>query len=106
MRIVVTLILFLLVSPALAGSIVVTVNRTGDPPRSRTFNIPDADIDRIVAAHQRDANVAVNGTATKAQVLDFWITKHVRDDTAAAVKSYERQKAVEAVAEPTPIDPR
>lgn len=51
------------------GSISFTVTETGKPDATKSYTVPDADIDRMVAAYQSDANVDINGTATRGQVL-------------------------------------
>lgn len=51
------------------GSITFQVAETGQTTATKAYTVADADIDRMIAAYQSDANVSVNGTAARAQVL-------------------------------------
>lgn len=84
------------------GSITFTVKETGKADATKTYTVPDADIDRVVAAYQNDANVAVNGTATRAQVLLQMVTSWM-DEAKQKVKSKEYADAQAAVPQPTDI---
>lgn len=76
------------------GTIAITVTRTGAPyPLTKTYTVADADIDKIVTAYQDDANVIVNGTATKAQVW-LYIAGTWADAIKAKVKSFNTVPAV------------
>lgn len=99
------LVLCFAVDNALAGSIAFQVVRTGQSTVSRTFTMSDADVDRLVAAYQARANVAVNGTASRTQVIMFWFSS-VMDATKQSVASTERQNAIDALPVTPPIDPQ
>lgn len=86
---------------AQAGSIAITVTQGGQPTLTKTYTIPDADIDRIIATFQPQ----ISGTPTRTQIVQFWIDV-LLGSTKLAVSTFERQKALEAVPAPTPIDPR
>lgn len=58
------------------ATITATVVETGFANASKTYTLADADMDRVVAAYQQHGNVAVNGTATRAQVL-AWVFDNV-----------------------------
>lgn len=95
----------LMVSPVYAGSISVTVAQNGFVNTTKSYAIPDADIDRIVAAYQIAANADLNATATRAQVL-LYLTKRWMAEIANDVKSAERQKAQDAIVAPVPVNPQ
>ena len=84
------------------GSISFTITQTSKPDATKTYTVPDADVDRLVAAYQSDANVDINGTATRAQVLLYiakqWV-KLIKDK----VKSVETAAAQAAVVIPADI---
>lgn len=89
--------------PARAGSINIQIVESGQPNATKSYSVPDGDIDRIVAAHQQAANIAVNGTATRAQVLLTWVQRFM-DGTKTTVSTFEKQQAVSAVPDPVPIN--
>ena len=80
----------------------IQIDRTGDVLRSKSFT--NAHGARIVAAYQRQANIAINGTATTAQVIDYVLSRIVADIKATVI-AHEKQQAVAAVPEPAPIEP-
>ena len=80
----------------------IQIDRTGDALRSRSFT--NAQGARIVAAYQQQANVALNRTATAVQVIDYVLSRIVAD-IKATVLAHEKQQAVAAVPEPSPIEP-
>jgi hypothetical protein len=53
------------------AQIPISVVQTGQPTVSKTYNMADADMDAIIAAYQSEANTSINGTATRAQVLNY-----------------------------------
>jgi hypothetical protein len=79
----------LITSPALAGSLTVTVAETGQTTQSKTYTVADADVDKVVATYQSGANVSVNGTATRAQVLLYWLQTVLVIPTQQAVQQFE-----------------
>lgn len=101
----VALVFLLMISPASAGSISITVVQGGAANVTKNYTVLDADIDRIVAAYQVDANKDLNATANKAQVL-LYLTKRWMAEIAADVKSAERQKAQDAIVVPAPVNPQ
>lgn len=94
-----------LATPAYAGSITITVVQGGQTNVSKSFTILDADVDRIVASYQIAANASVNAPATRAQVLLF-VLKQWMDELTQNVKTYETQKAKDAIVTPSPINPQ
>jgi hypothetical protein len=62
----------------------------GNLTRSKT--VTDAHLTRLVAAYQSEANTAINGTATNAQVITYLLDNTVAD-WIAKVKAYESQQA-------------
>ena len=74
-------------------------------PASKTFTVPDAQLARMIVAYQSAANVAVNGTATRGQVLNY-IVRQWMDTTVQEVKNYEAQLASStAIAGVSPMTP-
>lgn len=106
MRMILALLFILFTGVANAGSITVTISSNGNPDVVRAYNIPDADIGRIIAAWQIEANAANNAPANRVFVLRYWIMEQFIRPTIARVKSVERQTAVDAVPEPAPINPQ
>lgn len=88
-----------------AGSVTITVAQTTNPNVTKSYTIADADIDRIVSAYQTAANVSINGTATKAQVM-LYLTNLWMGEITAAVKAYDMDKATKAIVAPTPVNPQ
>lgn len=91
----------LLSTAAHAGSITFQIVQGGFANANRTYTLSDAEIARIIVAYQRDANVSVNGTATRAQVLNYWMQQFIQG-TISKVQSAETVP----VAPPTPINPQ
>lgn len=92
-------------APAFAGSITFQIAETAQATLTKSYAVPDAQIDRIVAALQVAANAAVNGNATRAQVLQFWVTQVVTK-LVSDVAATENAAAVSAVPLPPPINPQ
>lgn len=84
------------------GTITFQVAETGQTTATKTFTLPDTDIDRFVAAWQQEANIAINGTATRAQVLLTWANS-VMDAGKAKVLAFERAAQQAALVAPTVI---
>lgn len=84
------------------GTITFQVTETGQTNATKAFTVPDADIDRFVAAWQQDANIAVNGTATRAQVLLTWANS-MMNEAKAKVLASEKAAQQAALTPPTPI---
>lgn len=93
-------------SPVWAGALTVQVVEGGQPNATKVVTLTDAEIDRIVSAFQGPANISVNGTATRAQVLNYWITQTLLVSTVASVLSFEQQKAIAALPVAVPINPQ
>ena len=85
------------------GTITFTVTETSKPDATKTYNVADADIDRMVAAYQQDANTDINGTATRSQVL-LYIAKTWLKDAQQKVSSKE-YAAAQAAVQPVPSFP-
>lgn len=86
------------------GTISFQVAQTGQTTLTKTYTIPDAHIDRLVAAYQTPANASINGTATRAQVLNFWV-QGLMSETVQQVQNVENAAAIMAVAPPAAITP-
>lgn len=65
------------------GTVTFTVTEAGHPDASKQFGVADADIDRFVAAWQREADrpafvnggfTGPNGPSSREQVLLVWVT--------------------------------
>jgi predicted amidohydrolase len=82
-------------------SISIQVTQTGQTTLTKTYTVDDADINRIVAAYQQDGNTAVNGNATRAQVLLTW-ANGLMENTKAKVVARELAVAQGAVVPPVP----
>jgi len=55
------------------ATIAITATETGQTTLSKTYTLADADMDAMVQAYQPLANIAVNGTATRAQVFAYLV---------------------------------
>lgn len=75
------------------GTISIQVVETGQTTATKSYSIPDSQIDRLVSAYQSGANTVVNGTATRAQVLNYWANKLIQEDTVQYVLNSEQQVA-------------
>lgn len=84
------------------GTISIQVAETGQATLTKTYTLPDAQIDRLVAAYQSAGNTSVNNTATRAQVLLVWATM-LMASTVEQVSSYEQ--SIAAATAPAPITP-
>lgn len=87
------------------ATIVATVTSGLHPTATKTFNLPDAEIDRLVAAYQIAANASVNATATYAQVLNYIFTTKFIAGLVADVKAREAAVAAATTVPPAPINP-
>ncbi len=107
MKVVLTIILSLLASAVHAGTITFQVTEGGQSTATKTFNVPDAQIDRMIAAYQNDANRSVGGTATRGQVLNFIASDLVLTRIVQYVLSAEQAAAsVSATSTISPITPQ
>lgn len=88
------------------ATVTFTVVQDGFPDSSKEFLFnPDSELDRMIASYQSAANTSVNGTATRVEVLNFWVESIINAGTAST-KSFETQQAVaEATAKVKPITP-
>lgn len=81
------------------------VAETGQTTATKTYTLPDAQLDRMIAAYQQGANTSINGTATRAQVLNYW-SQVVIAAAVAQVQAFETQQATTtATSSVTPITP-
>lgn len=86
------------------GTITVQVVEAGQTTATKNYTVADAQIDRLVAAYQSAANASINGSATRAQVLNYWANQLIQIATIQYVLSSEQQTAtVTALAGVTPI---
>lgn len=106
MRIILSLFLAILATTAnAASSITITISITGNPDVSRTYSLSDADAARIPPAYQQGANISVNGTATRPQVLRYMIQTWI-DGTREKITNFETNSAVQSLPTVTPINPQ
>lgn len=76
------------------ATISATVTQTGNPNASKTYTLADADMDKAIAAYQQGANIAINGTANRNQVLTYMFDTLIKNTIQASVQSNETQPAV------------
>lgn len=74
-------------------------------PANKSFTVPDAQLARMIVAYQSAANIAVNGTATRGQVLNYIATKWMSDTTAYVLLQESASAQTTAAASVTPITP-
>lgn len=84
-----------------AATITITIAVTAQPDVSKVYTMSDTDAARIMPAYQSGANVMVNGTATRAQVLRYMIQTWI-DAMKAQIQSFETVPAQV----PPPINPQ
>lgn len=95
-----------MVVSANAGTLTIQVAETAQTTATKTFNIPDAQIDRMIAAYQVAANASVNAPATRAQVLNY-IANQMIQNVVQYVQGIETQNAqTSATSGVTPINPQ
>lgn len=70
------------------ATINIQVAQTGQTTLSKTYNMSDTDMDLMIEAYQQDANISVNGTASRAQVLNF-ITLEWMDQIKAEIQAHK-----------------
>lgn len=106
-RFVLTAVLFALLPMAIAdaGSVTFQVAQGGQTTASKTYTLTDAEVGRMIAAFQSDANVSVNGTATRAQVLAYAVDQMMQM-VVSKVQQIEGDAIAKAVAAPTPLKPQ
>jgi hypothetical protein len=83
------------------GSITFSVAQTAQTTATKAFTVADADLDRMITAYQSDANVSVNGTATRNQVL-LYIASVWMNSTKDYIKGKETAAQQAAL---TPVSP-
>jgi hypothetical protein len=86
------------------GSISFQVVETGQTTLTKTYTLADSQVDRLVAAYQVAANASISGTATRAQVLNFWVQGLV-NETVQQVQNVETAALIQAVVPPGAITP-
>lgn len=104
MRALIVALFVLIAGPVHAGSLSFQIVATAGTV-TKTYTISDTDVQRIVNAYQAGANSGVNGTATRNQVLQFWITGFIAE-TTAAVNTSEQNAAVQALPPIVPVNPQ
>lgn len=88
------------------GTITFSVAETGFSTATKNYSIPDAQVDRMIAAYQVAANASVNATASRGQVLSYIADQVVKGTIPAYVLGIEQQNATAtALASITPITP-
>lgn len=68
------------------------------------LTVTDAEVDRIVAAYQAAANTAVNGTATRNQVLQY-VRQLVIRNLKSDVRTFEVGAAIAALPPISEVNP-
>jgi len=86
------------------ATITFQVAETGQTTATKTYTLPDSQVDRLVVAYQSLGNAAVGGTATRAQVLNAWANQLIQL-TVTYVGNAEQQAAIAAVPPVSPITP-
>lgn len=86
------------------ATISITVAAGGFNPPAKTFTFPDAELLRLIAAYQQDANDKVGGAATKPQVMNYIVSQWIAS-CVQRVQTAERDAAVASVVVPAPINP-
>lgn len=106
-KLVVALVFALTACPALAGTITFQVVEAGQTTATKNYSIPDAQIDRMVAAYQVAANASIGAVASRAQVLNYIANQIIQGTLVQYVLSIERQAAEDAATiSVTPINPQ
>lgn len=75
------------------ATLAITATETGQTTLTKTYNMADATMDLMIQAYQSDANVSVNGTATRAQVLNY-ITGTWAQQVKDKIQQFQTQPAV------------
>jgi hypothetical protein len=85
------------------ATITSSVNQANQTPQtvSKTYTLSDADMDAAVAAYQQGANTAINGTATRNQVLNYMFDTMIVKAMQAQVQAHQTTPPV--VPPPIPI---
>lgn len=78
------------------ATITFQVAETGQTTLTKTYTLADSQLDRMIAAYQAAANVAIGGVATRAQVLNAWATTLIQG-TIGYVANVEQQVALSTV---------
>ena len=88
------------------ATVTIQVVETGQTTLTKTFTFtPDTQLDRMIASYQSAANTSINGTATRAQVLNYW-SQTIIAAAIANVQAFETTAATTtAVATVTTITP-
>lgn len=68
------------------ATISATVVQTPNPDASKTYTLSDADMTKAINAYQQAANTAVNGTATRVQVLNYMFDVLIKSSIQTAVQ--------------------
>lgn len=87
------------------ATIAFQVTETAQTTVSKSYTLADSQMDRIIAAYQSGANSAVNGTASRSQVLQFWLTGFIQQ-TVNCVALFEAQTAIASLPTIIPINPQ
>lgn len=87
------------------ATIAFQVTETAQTTVSKSYSLADSQMDRIIAAYQSGANSAVNGTASRVQVLQFWLTGFIQQ-TVNCVSLFEAQTAIASLPTIAPINPQ
>lgn len=78
------------------GSIAFTVTNAANGAVGKTYTVADSDLADLVVAYQGDANVDINGTATRNQVL-LYIAKTWLQAAQQKVKAFKDAQNLAAV---------
>lgn len=92
--------------PAYAGTITITVTTAAAPCNTgnctKTYNVPDADLAKVVTSYQFHCQVVGAPPCTTPQTIVFWFNSMIQD-VVANVTAFYRQQAATAV---VPINPQ
>ncbi len=85
------------------GTVVFSISQAGFSTVSKTTTWADADLTRLTSSYQSEANISINGTATRSQVLNYIVTNVWTHGAISHVKTTEAQSAIAAVPPPADI---
>jgi hypothetical protein len=75
------------------ATLTITAAATGFTPPAKVFTMTDSVMQLMIDAYQSDANVSINGTATRVQVLNY-ITELWRDQIKQKIRQFQTIPAV------------
>ena len=104
MRKILVVLASLWIVPAFAGSLSFQVIDATDGTVTKTYSqFSDAHITRWIAANQTACNIDKNGTCTRAQVLNYIVSKFVADQISLVKQTEDETAANTATTNVSPI---